>query len=98
MNQVNISDDMFRKISMILERNIDASERGSVNSFHEFSDLDMADFRTLMRAGGIYAISYIRFKLRDNIELNTVVSYYAAVVEQSIPVNEWRGPASSQQE
>lgn len=36
------------------------------------------------------AVSFIRFKLKEGFDLNTVVSYYAAVIQEGISVEEWR--------
>jgi hypothetical protein len=89
MNQTSLSSDLIKKISMILSRDVPLSEEGNISSFADFTDSDMEDFRLLENKSGILAVSYIRFRLKGDVELNTVVSYYAAVVQQGIPIEEW---------
>lgn len=74
---------------MVFGREIAASEAGNVYSFVEFSSADIEAFRALEKRRGILAVSYIRFRLGGNFELDTVTSYYASVIQQGMPVKEW---------
>lgn len=74
---------------MVLGREIMPSESGNVASFNDFSLADIEEFRTLDKSSGILAVSFIRFRLSGDVALSTVTSYYAAVIQHGIPVNEW---------
>lgn len=65
------------------------SEAGNVASFNDFSPADIDEFRALEKRSGILAVSFIRFRLSGNVALSTVTSYFAEVILQGIPVNEW---------
>ncbi len=81
-----------KKIGMVLGREIDPSEFGNVNGFSDFSKVDIEEFRALEKRSGILAVSYIRFRLGVNADLNTVTSYYATVIQHGIPAEEWVKP------
>lgn len=89
MNKNVLSPELHSKISMVLGREVDTSEAGNVHSFSEFSSADIEDFRALEKRSGILAVSYIRFRLGGNAQLNTVTSYYASVIQQGMSVEEW---------
>lgn len=84
-----LSADLQEKICMVLGRQINAAEGGCAQSFFDFSEADVADFRALERKSGILAVSYIRFKLAGNVELDAVTSYYGSVVQHGMSVEEW---------
>lgn len=89
MNRANISQDLLRKIGMILGREISPSEEGCNGCFSEFSNSDISDFRLLGEKSGVLAVSYIKFRLAGKVELNSIVSYYASVIQQDISFEEW---------
>lgn len=89
MNHKTLNPDLKKKIRMVLGREIDPSESGNVSGFIDFSDADVEEFRALEKRSGILAVSYIRFRLSANVDLNTVSSYYATVIQHGIPVEEW---------
>ncbi|MGW8391282.1 hypothetical protein [Pseudoduganella sp. HUAS MS19] len=89
MNKKTLNPDLKKKIGMVLGREIDSSESGNVSGFTDFSEADVEDFRALEKRSGILAVSYIRFRLAGNVDLNTVTSYYATVIQHGVPVEEW---------
>jgi len=86
---MELSADLQRKISIVLGREILPAGQGDVDSFAEFTESDLTDLRMLEKKSGILAISYIRFRLKGDVELNRVVSYYASVIQQGVSVVDW---------
>ena len=92
MNKVALSMDSIRKIGMVLGRDVLPSDEGNVAGFERFSEVDLNDFRLLLSRSGILAVSYIKYRLERKEDLDVVVSFLAAVVEQGISVHEWARP------
>lgn len=86
---MDLSADLHKKISLILGKEVLLGEQGNVASFAEFTESDIAEIRLLESKSGILAISYIRFRLQDNVALNRVVSYYSSVIQQGLSVKDW---------
>lgn len=86
---MKIDPDVLEKIATFLARNVQATEEGNRPSFVNFRDSDIDEIHLLGSRSGVLAISYIRFRLVGNIELNLAVSYYGTVVQRGVPVNEW---------
>lgn len=74
---------------MVLGREVPKSEEGSYGSFAEITVNDLEDFRILGKNSSILAISYIRYKLKGKVDLNTAVAFYAVVIEQGVPLQTW---------
>ena len=89
MNKFSLSPDVKSKISLLLEREIPQSEQGSAQAFSDFNEKDLAEFRLLEDNSGVLAVSYIKFRLGEIFDLNTVVAFYSAVVQQKISIEEW---------
>lgn len=85
----NLPPDVYEKVCRVLGRVILSSEEGSVESFFDFSDSDLRDFRLLGDTSIILVVSYIRFRLQGNVALDSVVSFYSTVVENEVPVAKW---------
>ncbi|MBB6582009.1 hypothetical protein HXP36_09690 [Ralstonia solanacearum] len=81
--------DLQKKIQLILGRDILPEECGNVESFSSFSESAVADIRVLERRSGVLAISYIRYRLQGNVELDRAVSYYGSVIQNGMTVEEW---------
>jgi hypothetical protein len=65
------------------------SEEGTIKSFDGFSEQDLNDIQTLKINNSVYAISYIRFKLKGNISLRLALSYYSMVIQEGLSVEKW---------
>lgn len=89
MRQSILSSEQYEEICSVLGRKIPASDEGGYGSFADFTEEDLNDLRLLGRASSIMAISYIRFKLKGRIDLNSAVAFYAAVIQQGVPLQEW---------
>lgn len=87
---INLTPELHSKISMVLGRELTLSEGGSAASFDDFSTSELADIRLLEGKSGILAVAYIRFKLAGKVALDTVVSYYASVIQQGISLEDWK--------
>ncbi|NHZ36754.1 hypothetical protein [Massilia rubra] len=85
----NLTPDLYEKACLVLARDISLSEEESVNSFFEFSDLDIREFQLLGEKSSILVVSYIRFRLQGNVALSSVMSYCSSVVQKGMPVSEW---------
>lgn len=86
---MKLSVDLQSKVELILGRKLTPQEESSVDSFSDFSKSDVFEIRLLEEKSGVLAISYIRHRLKLDVELNQVISYYASVIQQDISVNEW---------
>jgi hypothetical protein len=84
-----LSEDLQKKIGVVLDRDILPIEHGNVASFGEFTEADVAEFRRLEKVGGVLTVSYIRFRLKTDVDLDTVVAFYASVIQQGVSVQEW---------
>jgi hypothetical protein len=84
-----LSEDLQKKIGRVLGRDILPIEQGNVASFREFTEADIAELRRLDKAGGVLAVSYIRFRLKARVDLNTVVAFYGSVIQQGMSVQDW---------
>ncbi|WP_075116810.1 hypothetical protein [Pseudomonas aeruginosa] len=89
MSQFELNPDVESKINLLLGRELSQSEKGGSENFYSFTENDLTEFRLLEESSGILAVSYIRYKLSAKIDLNAVVAFYAAVVQQKIPIEEW---------
>jgi hypothetical protein len=89
MNMKNLNPDLYEKICRVLDRTVLMSEEGNVESFFDFSDSGIRDFRLLGERSSILVVSYIRFRLQGNAALNSVVSYYSTVVQNGVYVAKW---------
>ncbi|MHA6915601.1 hypothetical protein ACQUJO_21050 [Ralstonia pseudosolanacearum] len=86
---MKLSLDLQKKIQLVLGREILPEECGNVESFSYFSESDVADIRVLEKKSGVLAISYIRYRLQGNVELDRAVSYYGSVIQHGMTVEEW---------
>lgn len=89
MSDFGIEPDVLEGISRVLGRELSASEKGLVPSFSDFLPADVDEFARLGRANGIYAISYIRFRIREGVGLGAVHSYFIDVVQGAKSVEDW---------
>ncbi|MFZ6759278.1 hypothetical protein ACO0K9_18900 [Undibacterium sp. Ji50W] len=87
--RMNLSADLQKKIGIVLDREILPAEHGDVESFANFTRSDVSEISLLEKASGVLAISYIRFRLKGDVDLNRAVSYYASVIQQGISVTDW---------
>jgi hypothetical protein len=91
---MELTEDLKRKIELVLGRNIRPDERGNVESLSNFSEGDISEIRSLGERSGVLAISFIRFRLNSNEDLNTVTTYYASVIQEGLSVEKWRNDAN----
>lgn len=91
---MELTEELKRKIELVLGRHVQSDECGNVESLSEFSDVDISEIRLLGQKSGVLAISFIRFRLNSNEDLNTVTSYYASVIQEGLSVETWKGVAS----
>ena len=92
MNRSNLEPDVRKKISLVLEREILPSEEGRNNSFSEFTESDLNELRLLEKVGGgILLVSYIKFRLKCEADLHTVIAFCAAMVQEGFSLAEWVG-------
>lgn len=89
MYRSNINPDTKGKISKALGKDIALFGEGSTESFADFSESDLDDLRKLEKKGGVLAVSYIKYRLKIRAELNLIVAFYASVIQQGIPLDEW---------
>lgn len=85
---MKLDDEIVRSMSSVLGRSI-VSEEGIVSSFNDFTHSDINDVLFLKKNNSVYAVSYIRFKLRGNVPLRLVLSYYSMVVQEGKFVKDW---------
>jgi hypothetical protein len=78
---VKIENSLVATISMVLGRDV-SPEEGAIHSFNAFTAADLADVRQLASASGVYAISYIRFKLSGTPSLAAAIEFYQDVQER----------------
>ena len=76
-------------IERVLGRKISAEEKGNVESFAGFSDFDKDEFRILQEDNLVLEISYIRYRLKDDVRFDAVVSYAASVIQHGTDVEKW---------
>lgn len=87
---IPMHENAYERIEWALGRKILNSEAGSINSFREFSESDLNDFKLIMKNDSfIMTIALIRFKLKENIGVPLAMSYIQAVVEYGESVDEW---------
>ena len=88
MNEL-LSQDMIDEIELNLGRKILSSEAGNRNSLAEFTSKDIEDIRTIGKRNTIYAILYIKFRLKRDLKLGIAQTYYEDVVKNGEPFKEW---------
>ncbi|NHR04894.1 hypothetical protein HA052_06755 [Chromobacterium haemolyticum] len=93
MNSIIPDSDIVHKIGLVLGRNVSLLKGGDVGSFEGFSEKDLSDFRLLDSRSGVLAISYIRYRLAVKVDMNVVVSFLAAVVQQGVTIQKWERPS-----
>lgn len=87
---MELTEELKRKIELVLGRAVESEEGGNVESLAGFSNRDVSEIRVLGQRSGILAISFIRFRLNSNEDLNSVISYYASVVQEGASVEKWK--------
>jgi hypothetical protein len=76
----------------LLQRPVEPSERHSVASLDRISDAQLAEARELRSRGGVGAIMYLRFLVRD-ASLSDAQEFAEDVLEKGAPAATWRtGP------
>jgi molybdate-binding protein len=86
---MELSEDLRKKIELVIGRKLLPDEQGGVNGFLGFSKEDIAEIHLLEQRSGVLAISYIRYRLKAEVTLDQVVSYYGSVIQQGLAVEEW---------
>ena len=81
--------EMKNSIERALGRKVLADEKGNVDSFADFSDLDKEEFRTLQETNLTMEISYIRYRLKRDVHISDAISYASSVIHQGMDVKKW---------
>ena len=88
MNEL-LSQSMIDDIELDLGRKILSSEAGDRNSLAEFTSSDIEDIRIIGKRNAIYAILYIKFRLKRDLKLGLAKTHYDDVIKNERPFEEW---------
>ena len=86
---MNPSAEIIENISVVLGRTVSSNEAGSIAAFSDFSEGDFNDFRLLVDTNSVLAVYYIKYKLKGQYDLATIVSFYSAVVQRGVSFDDW---------
>lgn len=86
---MDLSENFQKQAAQVLGRDISAAEQGTVMSLEAFSEADVAELRELGKHGTVLTVAYICFRLKSNISLSLVGSYYSSVIKEGMPVQRW---------
>ncbi len=89
MTNNTMDTNTHQLLEKMLGRNVQANEQGGVESFLDFTDTDLKEFRILSSRNIIITVAYIRYRLKGKTSLRAAASYCDMVVRNGISVEEW---------
>jgi hypothetical protein len=86
---MKMQDDVLRGVQTVLGRSIDPHEEGSVGGIHDLTDSDLRDLKAIYDSSLLYAVSYLLFKLMENIHLMDAKSFCEYIGGQGGSLDHW---------